>query len=43
VSPHPARYRSGTFQADIEYDGDGIVTRYPGYLERLVPGPAPHR
>jgi len=31
------RYRAGDFQADIEFDDEGIVTLYPGYLERLVP------
>lgn len=31
------RYRSGDFQADIEFDEDGIVTNYADYLERLAP------
>jgi uncharacterized protein len=31
------RYRSGDFEADIEFDEDGIVTRYHGYLERVAP------
>jgi hypothetical protein len=31
------RYRAGNFSADIEFDPDGIVTHYPGYLERLAP------
>jgi uncharacterized protein len=31
------RYRAGSFQADIEFDEDGIVTNYTDYLERLWP------
>jgi uncharacterized protein len=29
------RFRSGTFVADIEFDPDGFVTRYPGLAERV--------
>jgi uncharacterized protein len=29
------RYRSGTFEADIEFGADGFVTLYHGFLERL--------
>jgi hypothetical protein len=29
------RYRSGTFTADIEFDADGFVVRYPGLAERV--------
>lgn len=29
------RYESGTFVADIEFDGDGFVTDYPGLGRRL--------
>jgi hypothetical protein len=29
------RFRSGTFTADIEFDVDGFVTRYPGLAERV--------
>ena len=29
------RYAAGEFEADIEFDADGFVTRYQGYLERL--------
>jgi hypothetical protein len=29
------RYYAGDFQADIEFDADGFVTHYHGYLERL--------
>jgi hypothetical protein len=29
------RYRSGTFTADIEFDADGFVVRYPGLAERI--------
>ena len=28
-------YSSGTFAADIEFDADGFVTHYHGFLERL--------
>jgi hypothetical protein len=28
-------YSSGTFSADIEFDADGFVTLYHGFLERL--------
>jgi hypothetical protein len=29
------RFRSGTFTADIEFDPDGFVVRYPGLAERV--------
>jgi hypothetical protein len=29
------RYRSGTFSADLEFDADGFVVRYPGLAERV--------
>jgi hypothetical protein len=29
------RFRSGTFTADIEFDADGFVLRYPGLAERV--------
>jgi uncharacterized protein len=29
------RYRSGTFEADIEFGADGFVTLYHAFLERL--------
>jgi hypothetical protein len=29
------RYSSGSFAADIEFDAEGFVTRYEGFLERL--------
>jgi hypothetical protein len=29
------RYRSGTFSADIEFDAEGFVVRYPGLGERV--------
>jgi hypothetical protein len=29
------RYRSGTFTADLEFDEDGFVVRYPGLAERV--------
>jgi uncharacterized protein len=28
-------YASGDFSADIQFDADGLVTRYEGYLERV--------
>jgi hypothetical protein len=28
-------YSSGTFAADIEFDADGFVTSYDGFLERI--------
>ena len=30
------RYRSGDFTADIEFDRDGFVVRYPGLAERVT-------
>ncbi len=33
----PRRDRtSGGFEADIEFDADGLVTLYHGYLERIA-------
>jgi hypothetical protein len=29
------RFRSGPFEADIEFDADGFVVRYPGLAERV--------
>ena len=29
------RYRSGSFSADLEFDRDGFVVRYPGLAERV--------
>jgi uncharacterized protein len=29
------RFRSGTFTADLEFDADGFVVRYPGLAERV--------
>lgn len=31
------RYSSGSFAADIEFDADGFVSHYHGFLERLWP------
>jgi hypothetical protein len=33
------RFRSGDFTADLEYDEDGFVVRYPGLAERQYPPP----
>jgi hypothetical protein len=30
------RFRSGTFTADLEFDADGFVVRYPGLAERVT-------
>jgi len=30
------RYSSGTFTADIEFDGEGFVLDYQGFLERVA-------
>jgi hypothetical protein len=30
------RYSSGSFAADIEFDADGFVTVYEGFLERVA-------
>jgi uncharacterized protein len=30
------RFRSGTFSADVEFDADGFVVRYPGLAERVT-------
>jgi hypothetical protein len=29
------RFRSGSFSADVEFDGAGFVLRYPGLAERV--------
>jgi hypothetical protein len=29
------RFRAGTFTADLEFDADGFVVRYPGLAERV--------
>ncbi len=35
LEPGVVRFRSGTFTADIEFDADGFVVRYPGLAERV--------
>jgi hypothetical protein len=35
LSPDRVRFRSGSFEALIEYDEDGLVTRYEGLAERV--------
>jgi len=30
------RFRSGSFSADLEFDSDGFVTRYPGLADRVT-------
>jgi len=35
IGPGIVRYSSGTFVADIEFDGDGFVVDYPGLARRL--------
>jgi hypothetical protein len=30
------RYSSGDFVAEIEFDGDGFVTRYEGLAQRVA-------
>jgi hypothetical protein len=30
------RFRSGSFSADVEFDADGFVVRYPGLAERVT-------
>ena len=33
LTPGRVRFRSGSFEAELEYDDDGIVTRYEGLAE----------
>ncbi|MDQ3865611.1 MAG: putative glycolipid-binding domain-containing protein [Actinomycetota bacterium] len=40
VAPGLVRFRSGDFEAMLELDADGFVTRYPGLAVRVCP-PAP--
>ncbi len=37
VTPEVVRFRSGSFSAELEFDEDGFVTRYPGLAERIYP------
>ena len=36
LRPGAVRYRSGTFSAEIEFDEDGFVVRYPELAERIA-------
>ena len=36
LSPDRVRFRSGSFEALIEYDDEGLVTRYEGLAERVA-------
>ena len=36
LDAHTIRFRSTGFEADIEFDADGFVTLYHGYLERIT-------
>jgi hypothetical protein len=36
VGVRTVRYSSGSFEADIEFDANGLVTLYHGYLERIA-------
>jgi hypothetical protein len=36
IRPGHVRFRSGSFTAEIEFDGDGFVVLYPGLAERLT-------
>ena len=36
VRPGVVRYRAGTFSAEIDFDDDGFVVRYPGLAERIA-------
>ena len=36
LDAHTIRFRSASFEADIEFDADGFVTLYHGYLERIT-------
>jgi hypothetical protein len=36
LDAHTIRFRSASFEADIEFDAEGFVTLYHGYLERIT-------
>jgi hypothetical protein len=36
IAPGRVRFRAGSFEATIEYDADGIVTRYEGLAELVA-------
>lgn len=42
VAPGLVRFRSGSFAADLEFDDEGFVVRYPGLAERVEPPEEEH-
>lgn len=42
LAPGLVRYRSGSFAAELEFDDDGFVVRYPGLAERVEPPEEEH-
>ena len=36
LAKHTYRYQSGTFEAELEFDDDGLVIDYPGIWRRVV-------
>jgi Putative glycolipid-binding len=41
LRPGTVRFRSGSFEVDLELDADGLVVRYPGLAERQYPSGSP--
>jgi hypothetical protein len=42
IAPGVVRFRSGSFEADLEFDDEGFVVRYPGLAERVDPPEEEH-
>jgi hypothetical protein len=42
IRPGLVRFRSGTFEAEIEFDDEGFVVTYPGLAERVEPPEEDH-